>query len=64
MCSYIENGIVRQIDSHYARIQIKSIVEIIGENQLGFTKDEVGLYSIRSGGAMSMFLSGVSEIIL
>ena len=37
---------------------------MIGENELGFTKDEVGLHSIRSGGAMAMFLSGVSDIII
>ena len=64
VCSYWDNGAIRQIDSNHARIKIKSIVEIIGENQLGFTKDDVGLHSIRSGGAMAMFLSGVSEIII
>ena len=31
---------------------------------MGFTRDDVGLYSIRSGRAMAMFLSGVSEIII
>ena len=36
----------------------------MGEKVLGFTKEEVGLHSIRSGGAMAMFLSGVSEIII
>ena len=64
VCSYIENDKVRQIDSNHTRIKIKSIVEIMGENQLGFSKDEVGLHDIRSGGAMAMFLSGVSEIII
>ena len=34
VCSNIENGIVRQIDSHYARLQIKSIVEIIEDNSI------------------------------
>ena len=29
------------------RIRIKSVVELIGENELGFTKDEVGLHFIR-----------------
>ena len=33
-------------------------------SQLGFTKDEIGLHSVRSGGAMAMFLSGVATIII
>ena len=49
VCSYSENGMVRQMDSSYARIKIKSIVEVMGEKSLGFTKDDVGLHSIRSG---------------
>ena len=64
VCSYFEYGKTTQIDSNHVRMKIKSIVEIIGENELGFTKDDVGLHSIRSGGAMAMFLSGVSEIII
>ena len=31
---------------------------------MGFTRDDVGLHSTRSGGAMSMFLSGVFEITI
>ena len=62
--SYIEGGITKQIDSNYTRIKIKSTVEMIGEENLGFTKGDAGLHSIRSGEAMSMFSSGVSEIII
>lgn len=40
---------------------MRGIVEIIGQEVLGFTKEEVGLHSIRSGGAMAMFLSGVAN---
>lgn len=36
----------------------------IGEEILGFTALDIALQSIRSGGAMAMFLSGVSEIII
>ena len=54
----------RQIYSNHVRIKIKSTVEVIGENELGFTKEDGGLYSIRSGGAMVMILSGISEIII
>ena len=37
---------------------------MLGEVVLGFNQDEVGLHSIRAGGAMAMFLSGVCEIII
>ena len=48
----------------YARARIRSIVELVGPGTLGFTKEKVGLHSIRSGGAMAMFLSGVSTITI
>ena len=46
------------------RSKLRATVDLLGEGILGFTKDDVGLHSIRSGGAMAMFLSGVSEIII
>ena len=64
VCSYWDNGAIRQVNSTYAISRIRSVVELIGENELGFTRNDVGLHSIRSGGAMAMFLSGVSEIII
>ena len=39
-------------------------MDAIGEGVLGFTSEDVGLHSICSGGAMSMFLSGVHEIVI
>ena len=39
-------------------------MEMIGKIALGFTKDDVGLHSIRSGGAMAMFLAGTRTIII
>ena len=36
----------------------------MGKGALGFTKDDVGLHSIRSGGAMAMFLAGTRTIII
>ena len=40
------------------------MTELIGEKTLGFSRNDVGLHSLRSGGAMAMFLSGISEIII
>ena len=39
-------------------------MNIIGEATLGFTESDIGLHTIRSGGAMAMFLSGISTIII
>ena len=64
VCSYWDGGSIKEIDSSHTRMKIKDMVELIGEKVLGFTKDDVGLHSVRSGGAMAMFLSGISEIII
>ena len=64
VCAYTDNGQVRYIDSTYTRAKLRGIVELIGKEALGFTKEDVGLHSIRSGGAMAMFLSGVATLII
>ena len=43
---------------------LRSVVDLMGEAPLGFSKDNVGLHLIRVGGAMAMFLSGVATIII
>ena len=43
---------------------MRAIVAVIGFDVLGFDKEDIGLHSIRSGGAMAMFLSGTSVIII
>ena len=59
-----ERGNISQITGDYVRSRLRSVVTLIGEDQLGFTKEDIGLHSIRSGGAMAMFLSGTSVIII
>ena len=48
----------------YARSRLQAIVQLIGEEKLGFGKNDISLHSICSGGAMAMFLSGISVIII
>jgi hypothetical protein len=48
----------------HIRLKLRAIVELMGKELLGFTKEDIGLHSIRSGGAMAMFLSGTSVIII
>ena len=43
---------------------MRTVVQLIGEDTLGFLKEDIGLHSLRAGGAMAMFLSGISEIII
>ena len=65
VCSFIDGQQkVIDFDSNQVRPKLRAIVELIGELELGFSKDDIGLHSIRAGGAMAMFLSGVSEIII
>ena len=53
------NDKLRQISSTTARTKLRAAAAAIGEKRLGFTKDEIGTHSIRSGAAMAMYLDGV-----
>ena len=59
-----DDGKIFQITSKSIRTQIKTTVEIIGPKVLGFSKDDVGTHSIRSGGAMALHLAGVSPLTI
>ena len=52
------------LQADHIRSKLRSVVELLGEETLGFKKDDVGLHSIRAGGAMAMFLSGTPTIII
>ena len=64
VCEFLSGDEVIDLTSYIIRSHLRAAVEVIGEGVLGFTKDDIGLHSVRSGGAMAMFLSGVSEIII
>ena len=65
ICSFLSpDGKVTCINSSQALPRLRAVVELIGEASLGFGKNDIGLHSIRSGGAMAMFLSGVATIII
>ena len=65
ICSFLpSNGKIMCINSAQALPRLRAVVEMIGKASLGFTKDDVGLHSIRSGGAMAMFLAGTATIII
>ena len=64
ICSFQDKDGTIDIEGNEVRAKLRSIVDLIGETELGFGRDDVGLHSIRSGGAMAMFLSGVLEIII
>ena len=59
-----QDGTMTSIAADHVRSQLRAIVDVIGVDILGFTSDEVGFHSLRSGGAMAMFLSGTSTIVI
>ena len=65
ICSFLtEDGKVIFINSAQVLPRLRAIVEKIGKTKLGFSKDDIGMHSVRSGGTMAMFLSGVPTIII
>ena len=65
VCAFTHpGGKMSFIQADHVRTRLQSVVEVIGEETLGFNKDDIGMHSIRSGGAMAMFLSGTSPIII
>ena len=65
VCHFLDkNGSLCVIKAQNVRDWLRATVSLIGEHVLGFTADDIGLHSIRSGGAMAMFLSKTSTIIM
>ena len=56
--SVISKGKVFTIPSSMVLDRIRTAVRLLGKDSLGFTEDEVGTHSNRSGGAMGMYLAG------
>jgi hypothetical protein len=54
----IHRGKLSTIPSTMILQRIRSAVKYLGKDKLGFTEDDVGTHSNRSGGAMGMFLAG------
>jgi hypothetical protein len=65
VCHFLDqNGKLCMIKANDVRDWLRATVSLIGEDVLGFTAEDIGLHSIRSGGAMAMFLSKTSTIIM
>ena len=65
VCTFMgRDGGIEDIHAEHVRAHLRAIVEVMGIDALGFTKDDIGLHSVRSGGAMAMFLSGTSTVII
>ena len=56
-----KSGKRRFVSSHMIRTKLRSAVAAMGEKRLGFTADDIGCHSIRSGGGMAMKLAKVSS---
>lgn len=44
--------------------QLRRATKAIGKDNLGFTEDQIGLHSARSGAAMAMYLAGIPVYII
>ena len=65
ICMFLtEDGKITHINSAQVLPRLRATVQIMGKDKLGFSEDDVGLHSLRAGGAMAMFLSGVPTIII
>ena len=60
----IEDGTSIHINSAQVLPRLRATVELIDKEKSGFTKDNIGLHSVRSRGSMTMFLSGFYVIII
>ena len=64
ICSFLSSdGKITCINLAQALPRLRAIVKIIGGRILGFTKDDIGLHYIWSGGTMTLLLSGTATII-
>ena len=65
VCAFLDgDGFMTTIQSDQVRPRLRAMAAILGKAQLGFDPNEIGLHSLRSGGAMAMFLSGISTIVI
>ena len=65
VCAFLDgDGSMTSIQSDQVRPRLRAMAAILGKAQLGFDPNEIGLHSLRSGGAMAMFLSGISTIVI
>ena len=56
VCTIMLDGKLSLLRSTTVLKKLRGVVAVIGEARLGFLPDDVGTHSIRSGGAMAMFL--------
>ena len=59
-----EDGKITHTNFDQVLPKLRTIVGIMGKEKLGFSEDDIRLHSLRAGGAMTMFLSGVPTIII
>ena len=59
ICNFLtEDAKIVSINSAQVLPRLRAVVESIGKSKLGFTKDEIGMHLLWSGGAISIFYQG------
>ena len=65
LCDFLtEDKKEKPLKSSEVLIWLRAVVETMGLEKVGFKKEDIGMHSIRSGGTMAMFLSGVPTVII
>jgi hypothetical protein len=59
VCTVLTSDKHRRVTSRFLASQLQAAAKRIGPDVLGFSHLQVGTHSIRSGGAMAMYLAGV-----
>jgi hypothetical protein len=55
----MENGSLHRFTGKDLLTHLCRAAASLGPDKLGYTPDQIGLYSVRSGVAMAMYLAGV-----
>jgi len=55
----LENGSIYKFSGKDLLTHLRRAAESLGPDKLGYTSDQIGLHSARSGAAMAMYLAGV-----
>ena len=61
---FLEGKQLIKLSSTLILSRLRTAVTILGKDSLGVTADDIGLHSLRSGAAMSMYLTGTPVYVI
>ena len=64
ICTYYGQGSTRTVSASDALEHLRRVAEVMGPDKLGFTPEQIGTHSLRSGAAMAMFLDNTPVFLI